>query len=364
MNRRSGAALLLVAALIALVVPLDRAAASQSMVDARRVAFGVANVDDDGNVRDDRVILSWFGVTNFAAAIGGHVVLLDAWVPRGEYSGYVPASPAMLAALRPEYIFAGHSHFDHLADAAEIAASSGAKLVGTPEHCDQVRRQAGMTPVGCLEAVARGAAPGATRELSSVLGWGTLGVTAVKHVHSAGRQPHPEDPHTPAVPPPDMGVVVEHRPAPQDTIHLASHLGDAEGGTVLYQFRVGAFSLLWHDSSGPLSDDAPGVFDVLASLPDTDVQVGAIMGFNQITNGLRDPRMYIEAIRPKVFVPSHHDNWAPPVSTKAENYQTLVEEELAKIPQATRPSLLFIADPYDYMRPELLTFGIADPAWT
>lgn len=363
MNRRSLAAATLVSALLAVLIPLDRAIADQAMVEARRAAFGAANVADDGSVRSGRVILSWFGVTNFAASIGGRVVLLDAWVPRGEYSGYVPASPQSLAALRPEYIFAGHSHFDHLADAAEIAVASGAKLVGTPEHCDQVRRQAGMAPVGCIEAVARGAQPGARTELAGALGWGGMGVTAVKHVHSAGRQPHPEDPHAPLVPPPDMGVVIEHQPAPKDTVHLASHLADAEGGTVLYQFRVGSFSLVWHDSSGPLSDDAPGVFDVLSALPETDVQIGAIMGFNQITNGLRDPRMYVEALGPKVFVPSHHDNWAPPVSTSAERYRPAVEEELAKIPEGRRPALLFLTDPHDYMSPDRLTFDIADPRW-
>jgi len=362
-NRRAIAAVAVIAAAWAVIVPLDRALADHDMVQARRAAFGAANVDDSGAVRADRVILSWFGVTNFAAAIGGHVVLLDAWVPRGEYSGYVPATPASLAALEPEYIIAGHSHFDHLADAAEIITASGATLVGTPEQCDQVRRQAGLTPVQCIESSAPGSAPGAQRDLTGDLGWANVAVTAVKHVHSAGRQPHPEDPHTPAAPPPDMGAVVEHRPAPQDTIHLVSHLGDAENGTVLYQFRVGAFSLLWNDSAGPLSDDAPGVFDVLRGLPPTDVQVGAIMGFNQITNGMRDPRMYIEAIRPKVFVPSHHDNWAPPVSTRAEYYRSIVEDELAKIPAATRPELLFLTDPEDYMRPDALTFDVTDPDW-
>lgn len=363
MNRRALAGLVAVIAAWSIVVPLQHAAADPDMVAARRAAFGAANVADDGSVRADRVILSWFGVTNFAAAIGGHVVLLDAWVPRGEYSGYIPASPASLAALKPEYIFAGHSHFDHLADGAQIIASSGATLVGTPEQCQQVRRQAAASQVNCILAVDPGAPFGATRELAAALGWGNVGVTVVKHVHSAGRQPHPEDPHTPAAPPPDFGAVVEHMPAPQDTVHLASHLGDAENGTVLYQFRVGAFSLLWHDSSGPLSDDAPNVFDVLRSLPPTDVQVGAIMGFNQITNGLRDPRMYIEAIAPKVFVPSHHDNWAPPVSTRAENYRPILVEELERIPAAARPELRFIADPQDYMRPDALTFDITDPRW-
>ena len=54
------------------------------------------------------------------------------------------------------------------------------------------------------------------------------------------------------------------------------------------------FSLVWHDSVGPLADRAPAVLRTLRRLGPVDVQVGAIQGFNQISNGMRDPRMYIE----------------------------------------------------------------------
>lgn len=350
-------------ALVSALAAMPRAGATVAL---RQRFFGHENVDAvTGAVRADRVILSWFGVTNFAAAIAGHVVLLDAWVPRGEYSGYVPTSPAELAALDPEYIFMGHGHFDHNADAAEIAVASGATVVGTSEHCAQARRQAAPAPVGCLTPFASNAPVGSVATLEGF--WPGVGITIVRHLHSAGEAPDPNDtggPHGPAAPPPDANAVIFHLPAPQDTVHLASHLADAEAGTLLYQFRIGAFALTWHDSSGPLKERAPAVLGTIGALPaPTDVQLGAIMGFNQITNGLRDPRHYIEALRPKIFVPTHHDNWAPGVSTRAENYRPIVEEELRRIPAEQRPILRFIGDPQDYVRPEVLTFDIGAPFW-
>ncbi|MGH2830968.1 MAG: MBL fold metallo-hydrolase [Actinomycetota bacterium] len=337
-------------------------------VALRQRYFGYENVDSvTGAVRPDRVILSWFGVTNFAAAINGHVVLLDAWVPHGEYSGYVPSTPLELAKLRPEFIFAGHSHFDHTADAGTIikAGVSPITVVGTPEQCAQIRSHAAPATAACIEAVPAGAPFGATGALNSLIPG--VGISVIKHVHSAAEEPDPSDaggPHAPAAPPPDANAVVHHLPAPQDTADLAAHLGDAENGTLLYQFRIGDFALVWHDSAGPLKEVAPGVLTQLEGLPaPTDVELGAIMGFNQLTNGLRDPRMYIERIRPKIFVPIHHDNWAPGVSTRGENYQPIVEAELQRIPAGRRPILRFISDPQDYVRPEVLTFDVNSPYW-
>ena len=71
--------------------PVPRLRGRAATVTARRRVFGAANVDArTGAVRRDRVILSWFGVTNFAMAIRGHVVLLDAWVARGRAFGLRP----------------------------------------------------------------------------------------------------------------------------------------------------------------------------------------------------------------------------------------------------------------------------------
>ena len=88
------------------------------------------------------------------------------------------------------------------------------------------------------------------------------------------------------------------------------------------------------------------------------MHVGAIQGFNQITNGMRDARLYIEAFGAPLFVPTHHDDWAVGITTKGENYRAPLAQELARIPAERRPQVRFIADPTDYVRPEVLTFPV------
>ncbi len=67
-----------------------------------------------------------------------------------------------------------------------------------------------------------------------------------------------------------------------------------------------------------------------------------------VTNGLRDPRRYIEAIRPELFVPSHHDNWFPGFTASAASYDIPLRRELARIPTDYRPDLRPLHDPVDY----------------
>jgi hypothetical protein len=338
--------------------PVAASADDAQTIALRQKYFGAANVDPaTGAVRRDKVIMSWFGVTNFAMAIRGHVVLLDAWVPRGAHSGYVPSSPAELAALRPESIFIGHAHFDHAADAVPIAQASGATIIGSAEQCAALRSRAdAMTAPHCVEALPANAPPGTRAEIPSAIRG--VEATIVKHLHSAGKSPDGKDGyHVPVTPPPST-TQLEHPATPEDMAQLVEHAPDSEAGTVLYRFRVGDLSLLWNDSAGPLADDAPGVFDVFRALRPIDVQVGAIQGFNQITNGMRDPRMYIEAFAPKLLVPTHHDDWAAGITTKGENYRAPLDQELTRIPPERRPQVRFITDPADYVRPDVLTFDV------
>jgi len=338
--------------------PVARAASLADTIKARQRYFGAANVDAaTGGVRRDKLILSWFGVTNFAMAIRGHVVLLDAWVPRGGTSGYVPSSPQELAQLAPELIFIGHAHFDHAADATPIAQASGATLVGNAEQCAELQgRAAGAMPPRCVAALAAGAAPGTRAPVDALRG---VDVTIVKHLHSAGTRPGGDTTgyHVPVTPLPST-TQLEHPPTPEDLVHLLGHLPDAEAGTNLYRFGVGDLSLVWHDSSGPLIDHAPGALDVLRALRPVDVHVGAIQGFNQFTNGMRDVRQYIEAIGAPLFVPSHHDDWAAGITTKGENYRAPLDSELVRIAPEHRPQVRFITDPADYVRPAALTFDV------
>lgn len=140
--------------------------------------------------------------------------------------------------------------------------------------------------------------------------------------------------------------------------HLARNLLAPEGGVLLYQFRFRGFTLTWHDSSGPLLDKAPAVLDILRTLPPSDVHIGAVQGYNQFTNGLRDPRSYIDALRPKVFVPNHHDNWFPLITARGEAFRSPLHAELSRMPEATRPDLRMLVDRDDYLAPGHLEFDL------
>lgn len=353
-----------VVALLAAVTVAPTAAAGSTTISARQHFFGVQNVSPKtGAVRSDRVIASWASVATLAASIRGHVVLLDSYLHKGEDApNYVPTTTDELVTLKPKYIFVGHGHFDHANTAGEIAARSGATVVGTREHCDQARQQAieyggAGTTIRCRSAVPAGAAPGYQASLNDLLSG--VRITALKHVHSAAEPPDPSHPHTNTVlPVPDPGAVLLHPPGPGAVEGLLD-VADAEGGSVLYQFRVGDFALTWHDSSGPLKEQAPGVFSKLRALPRTDVQAGAVIGFNQFTNGLRDPAMYGAALCPQVFVPLHHDFITEYGS--ADDFQEPMRNTLAHY--GAKPQLQWLVDPHDYLQPELMTYDIADPRW-
>ncbi|WP_067544674.1 MBL fold metallo-hydrolase [Nocardia crassostreae] len=324
-------------------------------IAARRHFFGDSAVDPaTGAVRDDQVLISWFGCSSFAIAMSGTVFLLDAWIPRGLTSGYVPTTPTEVAALRPTAIFIGHAHFDHAADAGPIAQASGAVIHGTADHCATIRNQVKSPEFTCVELGSSSNLPGDRYDFTLAPG---LSVTAIRHLHSA-RTPRDESPSasSPVRLTPCPCDIRTHPPTLTDATHLARSLPASEGGVLLYQFRTETFTLTWHDSSGPLLDKAPNVLDLLRTLPPSNVHIGAIQGFNQFTNGLRDPRTYIEALRPKFFIPNHHDNWLPLLTARGKAFQTPLHEELARIPEANRPDLRMLLDPTDYLSSGRLTF--------
>ncbi|MGY2062640.1 MBL fold metallo-hydrolase, partial [Nocardia gipuzkoensis] len=196
-------------------------------------------------VRADRVVVSWFGCASFAVAIGGSVILLDAWVPRGLTSGYVPTTPTEVAALRPAAIFIGHGHFDHAADAAPIARASGAVVYGTADHCAAIRGRADGDELRCVELGSADSAPGDRYDREVAAG---LTVTAVRHLHSARTARDTGPGGAPGLRPnPCPCDIAAHPPGLADAVHLIGHLTDPEGGTLLYQFRTAAFTLTWHD---------------------------------------------------------------------------------------------------------------------
>jgi len=100
-----------------------------------------APIDARAQVIDDRpgeakgVILKWLGNAGWEIQIGQTVILIDPFLTRREANPgreWKTDEEAVLRAIkRADYIFAGHSHADHIADLPFIAKKFGAKVIGS-----------------------------------------------------------------------------------------------------------------------------------------------------------------------------------------------------------------------------------------
>ena len=79
--------------------------------------------------------LKWMGNAGWQIQIGQTVLLIDPFLTRGEASPgteWKTDEEAVLRAIkRADYIFAGHSHADHIADIPFIAKKFGSKVIGS-----------------------------------------------------------------------------------------------------------------------------------------------------------------------------------------------------------------------------------------
>jgi hypothetical protein len=354
-------------------------AAPSATAAARVHFFGAENVDrETGAVRDDRVILSWFGISSLAVAMKGHVVLLDAYVnnansstPTSGSDRYVDTSYRELADLRPEALFIGHDHGDHGLGVSFLAhAVPGLKVFGTAEHCAQAHDDAATNgyagTVDCLSVLPAGSpVGGAVPTIPAIPGVCTQ---VVKHLHSAAEPPNPDYRVVQSMPDlPSLSSIVYHGPGPSSAEPIADDVtglktaGD-EGGSLLWQFSLGAFTLTWNDTSGPLWVDHPDVYDLFRHrLWPTSVEANAILGFDAPLNGWLDPALYVKHVQPKVMVPLHHDLVFTYNTSRTFPAQFRAQESAVGIPAAEQPHLDWVTDPEDYLRP--LVYDPAAPVW-
>lgn len=347
--------------------PAGELALSPEVLAARERILG-PDATDPGTVK-----LWWYGVASFIASMGGHLFLLDAWEIVGVHADYAPIGREELAAIAPEAIFIGHGHFDHAADMGYVAGRTGAAVVGGDGICTLAREQAArdgnQNQFPCLTLGSREApAAGLAR---AVRMWADLPeVTVIRHPHSSADPADLATGGTPFVFVPELLTYLEHlNTDPQEMQWVIESLddeglvGQPPSGTWFYHFRVGDFTLLWHDSAGPITGedaDAVAVREALQSLPGcVDVHAGAIVGFGQFTSGLRDARAYVENARPRVNLPTHHDAWGPGVGPGAAAYDEAWHAEIASLPDP--PELDYLRDPLDYMVPRV--YVVDDPRW-
>ncbi len=310
------------------------------------------------------VTLHWTGVSSFVITIGGHLLLFDAWEIIGAVEDYLPLGREELAALDPEAILVGHGHFDHAGDLGYVAGLANAVVVGSEEICtvgeEGAAREGVPTDFTCaITGTMTSPAPGTAAPLKLFADLDP--VTVLQHIHSNTSPPGGGNELDPYVPVMDPQPYIEHfQDNPEELERFLAQQNESnQGGTWLYHFRIGDFTLVVGDSAGPIFDQ-PAVQQALDAFPGCiDVLANAILGFDQPVSGLQDPRLYVQYGHPKVFVPTHGDAWAPVISAGQAAYADELASQLNALPNP--PEIDHLLDPADYLKER--AYRVADPKW-
>jgi L-ascorbate metabolism protein UlaG (beta-lactamase superfamily) len=80
--------------------------------------------------------ITYYGHSCFIINTNGANILFDPFIQQNELAKHIDIS-----SLKVDYILISHGHFDHIADAVEIAKLTGAKVVSNWEICEWLGKQ-------------------------------------------------------------------------------------------------------------------------------------------------------------------------------------------------------------------------------
>ena len=80
--------------------------------------------------------VKYFGHSCFSIHIGGKTLLFDPFISPNPL-----AKDIDIKAIQADYILISHAHFDHIADAVEIALNTQAKIIAIWEICEWLQKQ-------------------------------------------------------------------------------------------------------------------------------------------------------------------------------------------------------------------------------
>src|SRR5919106_1743958 len=177
---------------------------------------------------DQRVQLKWLGTAGWEIRFGRTIILIDPFLTRREASRsaeWQTDEAAVLKVIRgADYIFAGHSHADHIADIPFIAKRFGAKVIGS------------RTTVNLSLSAGVDKAQLTTISGGEKLDFKDFSVQVIKSQHGIlTREDQERQPRSAEITRPISGPI------------LGKHF--VEGGSYLYYFTFGKLRVL-HQSTG------------------------------------------------------------------------------------------------------------------
>ncbi len=237
-----------------------------------------AQVFGGGTEEKDTVVLKWLGNTGWEIQIGQTIILIDPFLTRGEVNlgaEWKTDEAAVLKAInRADYIFAGHSHADHIADIPFIAKKFGAKVIGS-QTTTNIALTAGVDKSQLI-----------TISGGEKLDFKEFSVQVIESVHGAvirgGRSRRPK---------------FEEITRPWAGPLMGSSF--VEGGCYLYYFTFGKHRVLHQSTGGFIEENLSGL------RPD----IALLYPMNR-----NDSAEILKALQPKMVFVHHFDEWRAPIA--------------------------------------------------
>ena len=224
------------------------------------------------------VVLKWLGNTGWEIQIGQTIILIDPFLTRGEANPNAEWKTDEAAVLkvikRADFIFAGHSHADHIADVPFIAKKFGSKVIGSRTTAN-IALTAGVDK-SQLVTISGG----------EILDFKEFSVQVIESVHGAvirgGRSRRPK---------------FEEITRPWAGPLMGSSF--VEGGCYLYYFTFGKHRVLHQSTGGFIEENLSGL------RPD----IALLYPMNR-----NDSAEILKALEPKTVFVHHFDEWQAPIA--------------------------------------------------
>lgn len=237
--------------------------------------------------------IRWTGYSNFELAYEGHILLLDAYFDRG--STYPPLGFKAADIKKADAILIGHAHFDHMSDAASVAARVHATVVGAPITTDKLRSQ-GLDPKLIRTVTGKGgeAMKFAGFQIEPILG---------RH----------------GEPPPDitaafnqaLKTVTEPFTAEQTAeLKIIRDRGSFDPritaeGTIAYLITLNnGYRIMYRDSGGAITDYERAAMQRVGHV---DVALAAVAADVLQPLTIKRALEYLHTYKPAVYIPAHYD---------------------------------------------------------
>jgi L-ascorbate metabolism protein UlaG (beta-lactamase superfamily) len=227
----------------------------------------------------DKAVLKWLGNAGWEIRIAKTVILIDPFLTRKDRvmdAEWKTDEAAVLKVITgADYIFAGHSHVDHIGDAAFIARRFGSKVIGS-------RTTANLMLTAGVEKAQLTTISGGEK-----LDFKDFSVEVIESRHailqrSGRRQSAPLEEITASWGGPILGR------------------NFVEGGSYLYYFSFGPHRVLNQSTANFLEERLSGL------RPDVALLAEASRSY--------DLKTALKTLKPKVVIIQHYDEWRAPFS--------------------------------------------------